>query len=209
MRALPAIAALSLLLGSCAPLAPAPPVSDPVPAPRPEPDVCKGSPPVPRPHAGILRDARCDQDMYAIMASVGDQLGVECNACHVTRADDPSKEDYLPPTPRQAVANWMSTHLMQAVKPADGSKLRCRSCHTDELGRPVLKILGDKRDPVKVNEWMSLVMVRRFVAADGSRLKCKSCHVGTPGTAEFRGKVIGESGQLPAHAVGGKGTPAF
>jgi hypothetical protein len=112
-------------------------------------------------------------------------------------------------TPKKEVANWMSEHLMQAVKPADGSPMRCKSCHTDENGKPVAKILGSPRDPVKANEWMSLVMVRKFVAADGSKLRCKSCHVGTPGTDAFHAQVILESDQLPKHQAGGKGTASF
>jgi cytochrome c len=112
-------------------------------------------------------------------------------------------------TKKKEIANWMSMHLMQAIKPADGSPMKCSSCHTDSAGRPVAKILGDPRDPVKANEWMNLVMVRKFVAADGSKLKCKSCHVGAPGTAEFQKTVILRPEQLPPHAVGAKGTQAF
>lgn len=191
---------------SCAP--PAPPAVR-APVEHEHVDICKGSPPVPHPYEGILRVAECDQDMYAIMASVGDQLGVACSACHAPLAADPSKQDFPAPTPRKEIANWMSAHLMTAIKTVDGSPMRCRSCHTDALGQPVLKILGEPRDPVKVNEWMSLVMVRNFVAADGSKLKCKSCHGGSPGTPGFRATVIGKSEQLPAHVAGGKGTRAY
>jgi hypothetical protein len=209
MTVRPLLLAAAAILAACGP-SPAPTA----PAPPPEPghsdyDICTGSPPVPHALSGILRNARCDQDMYITMASVAEQLGVECKHCHAPKASDPTKDDYPVPTPRKAVANWMSTHFMQAVKPADGSPIRCRSCHTDEKGRPVAKILGDPRDPVKANEWMSLVMVKKFVAADGSKLKCRSCHAGMPGTPDFRPKVILETDQLPKHVAGGKGTASF
>jgi len=150
--------------------------------------------------------------MYAIMASVGEQLGVACKHCHVpipVKPGEPEKEDYLAPHPKKDVANWMSVHLMAAIKPADGSPLRCRACHTDEHGRPVAKILGEKRDAAKANEWMSVVLVRKFVAADGSKLRCRSCHAGTPGTPGFEPKVIGRSDRLPKHEPGGQSTPSF
>lgn len=166
-------------------------------------DPCKDSPPVPRPYDGILRVAACDQQRFLTMASVADQLGVTCAYCHVPSPTDPKKEDYPVMTPKKEIANWMSQHLMQAVKPADGSPMRCKSCHTDENGKPVTKILGDPRDPVKANEWMAMVMVNKFVAADGSRLKCRSCHVGTLGTPQWQAKVILRSEQIPKHDGGG------
>jgi hypothetical protein len=201
-------ASLALLLTACA--APAPLAAPQAPRPRvAEVDICVGSPPVPHALHGVLRAARCDQDAYAIMASVGEQLGVTCKHCHVPIPNERDKEDYVAPHPRKDVANWMSGHLMAAVKPADGSPLRCRSCHTDEQGRPVAKILGDKRDPARANEWMSVVLTRKFVAADGSKLRCRSCHAGTPGTAAFDPKVIGKGERLPKHEAGGQGTPSF
>lgn len=203
----------ALLAGGCGPApAPIPPQAKPA-APAasaaPEVDVCTGSKPVPHPFVGVLRNARCDQEMFITMASVADQLGVECTHCHAPKAGEKNKEDYPVMTPKKEIANWMSRHLMQAVKPADGSPMRCKSCHTDENGKPVAKILGNPRDPVKANEWMSLVMVNKFVAADGSKLKCKSCHGGTPGTPAFQRKVILQSDSLPAHKVGEVGTASF
>jgi hypothetical protein len=188
------------------------PAATPAAAPAgkpPDVDICKGSPPVPHPYTAILRNARCEQDMYITMASCADQLRVACNHCHAVKPADPSEEDYPAPTPKKEVAAWMSVHFMQAVKPADGSPMRCKSCHTDEHGKGVAKILGDPRDPVKTREWMSLVLVKKFVAADGSKLKCRSCHAGTPGTPEFRPKVILQTELLPAHEAGGKGTQSF
>jgi hypothetical protein len=149
------------------------------------------------------------------MSQVMDQMGVECSYCHAPKVPATTGPNGLPvldypaPTPKKDVANWMSMHLMSAIKPADGSPLKCSSCHTDDQGRPVAKILGSPRDPVKANEWMSLVMVRKFVARDGSKLRCKSCHVGTPGTAEFQPKVILHGEQIPPHPVAARGTPAF
>ncbi len=199
-------AALAAFTGCGATVAPkpAPPIaSAPAPSAAPAFDACKDSGPVPRVYDGILRGARCDQQRFLTMASVADQLGVVCVYCHVPLAGDPKKEDYPVTTPRKEVANWMSQHLMQAVKPADGSPMRCKICHTDENGKPVAKILGNPRDPAKAAEWMAMVMVNRFVAADGSRLRCRSCHVGTLGTPEWQAKVILRSEQIPKHTVGG------
>jgi hypothetical protein len=178
-------------------------------APPGEDVVCKGSPPVPHPVTGVLRNARCEQDMYISMAGVADQLGVKCNYCHVTLASDPTKEDYPPMTPKKEIANWMSLHLMQSIKPADGSPMKCQSCHTDDAGKPVAKILGNPRTRAAANEWMSEVMVNKFVALDGSKLKCKSCHVGSPSSPEWKPKVILVSDQLPKHKVGVKGTASL
>jgi hypothetical protein len=202
---------LLVLIAACGPAAPASPpaVPAPVAAATTASDVCAGSPPVPRSFTGLLRGARCDQEMYWSMSRVADQLGVNCTHCHAHETEDVKSCVFPPKTPQKDVANWMSAHLMQAVKPADGSPLTCASCHTDAEGRPVAKILGAPRDPVKANEWMSLVMVRKFVAADGSKLRCSSCHAGTPGTAEFVRKVILQNELLPKHEEGGKGTPAF
>jgi cytochrome c len=111
-------------------------------------------------------------------------------------------------TPRKENGNWMSVHLMQAVKRKDGAPMKCSACHTDEQGRPVAKILGSPRDRDKANEWMTLTLVTKFFAADGSKLRCKSCHVGTPGTPEYRPVVILQTAQLPKHEAGGD-TPAF
>jgi hypothetical protein len=143
------------------------------------------------------------------MSQVADMLGVDCTHCHAAKAPGQKERDFPVMTPQKEIANWMSMHLMAAIKPADGSPLHCSSCHTDDHGKPVAKILGSPRDPVRANEWMSLTMVRKFVAADGSRLKCKSCHVGTPGTPSFQPKVILQSDQTPKHEVAARGTPGY
>jgi hypothetical protein len=177
------------------------PTSAPVLSPTtPKPfDPCDDSPPVPREFTGILRVARCRQDMFLTMASVAGQLGVECRHCHVPHPTDPKKEDYPVMTPKKDIANWMSQHLMQAVKPADGSPLKCKSCHTDANGKPVAKILGNPRDVIKAQEWMSMVMVNKFVSKSGEKLKCKSCHVGNFTTPQFQAKVLLRSEQIPPH----------
>jgi hypothetical protein len=162
-------------------------------------DPCEGSPPKPREYTGILRVAKCEQDMFLTMASVAGQLGVECKHCHLPHPTDPKKEDYPPMTPKKEIANWMSLHLMHAVKPADGSQLKCKSCHTDAAGKPVAKILGNPRDVIKAQEWMSMVMVNKFVSKSGEKLKCKSCHVGNFTTPQFQAKVLLRSEQIPKH----------
>lgn len=202
------LTALSVACGPApAPAAPSPAAPASASAlPSAEPfDECAASKPVPHPFAGILRVARCEQHMYLTMASVAGQLGVQCAYCHAPPKPGQQDEDYPVMTPKKEIANWMSQHLMQAVKPIDGSPLKCKSCHTDERGNPVAKILGDPRDPVKAAEWMSLVMVAKFVSADGERLKCKSCHGGNVKSPTWQGKVILRSDLLPRHAVGGSG----
>jgi Cytochrome c7 and related cytochrome c len=203
------LCAVGLLAAACG-ARPPPPAPAPPPPAGVEHDICEGSPPLPHaPLAGVLRNARCDQDMYYSMSQVADMLGVDCNDCHAPLVEGQAKLDFPKMTHKKEIANWMSTELMQAIKPADGSPMKCSSCHTDEHGKPVAKILGSPRDRVKANEWMSLVMVKKFVAADGSRLKCKSCHAGTPGTPEFRPTVILQSDQLPKHGPPVVGAPAF
>ena len=100
---------------------------------------CSASKPVPHPYKGILRVARCEQDMYLTMAGVADQLGVDCRFCHAPLVENghevPKKEDYPVMTDRKLAANWMSTELMQSIKTADGSKMSCKSCHTDDDGQ--------------------------------------------------------------------------
>jgi hypothetical protein len=208
LRAAPAIAVVLALAAGCRKQGGPTPGSPGAP-PAGEDVVCKGSPPVPHPLSGLLRNARCEQDMYISMASVTDQLGVKCDYCHAPKADDPSKQDYPVMTPKKEIANWMSLHLMQAIKPADGSPMKCKSCHTDDSGKPVVKILGNPRSKATANEWMSEVMVQKFVAADGSKLKCKSCHVGSPSSPEFKAKVILMNDQIPKHKAGEKGTPSL
>jgi hypothetical protein len=207
-----AAACVASILGACG-KPPAPPATPEPASTGVERDLCEGSPPLPHaPLEGLLRNARCDQDLYYSMSNVADMLGVQCSYCHTARADKPvaSQDRNFPAkTHEKDIANWMSAHLMQSVKPADGSRMQCSSCHTDEQGKPVVKILGEPRDRAKANEWMSLVMVKKFVAADGSRLRCKSCHVGTPGAPGFRAAVIERSEQLPQHGAASKGTPAF
>ncbi|MEO7328077.1 MAG: hypothetical protein ABI193_05840 [Minicystis sp.] len=202
------LAALSVGCGPSPtePVTPTPGTSAPVAPTTAEAfDECVGSKPVPHPFLGILRVARCEQHMYLTMASVAGQLGVKCADCHAPPRPGEKDEDYPVMTPKKEIANWMSMHLMQAIKPIDGSPFKCKSCHTDDNGHPVAKILGDPRDPVKAAEWMSLVMVAKFVTADGERLKCKSCHVGNVKSPTWQGKVIGHSDQIPKHAVGGAG----
>jgi hypothetical protein len=207
---LPASVSLAAVAAACgSPPHPAPPTSGSA-APVQDADVCVGSPPLPHaPLQGVLRNARCDQDMYQSMAQVETMLGVECDYCHVAKVEGQKERDFPVMTHNKEIANWMSVHLMQSIKSVDGSPIKCSSCHTDDRGQPVAKILGQPRDRVKANEWMSLVMVKKFVAADGSKLRCKSCHAGTPGTPEYRPAVILQTDQLPRHAPGVKGSLAF
>jgi hypothetical protein len=199
---------LAVAAGCGAPAAP-PVAAGPVAAPRGAAvsnfDPCTESKPTPHPYKGILRVARCEQDMYLTMAGVAEQLGVECVFCHVPLVVNgqpvPKKEDYPVMTDRKLVANWMSTELMQSIKPADGSKMTCKSCHTGDDGKPVVKILGQPRDVKKAMEWMNIVMVNRFVTLDGQKLKCKTCHQASVGSPGFEKKII-LTNHLPPHPSG-------
>lgn len=137
--------------------------------------------------------------MFLRMASVATQLGVDCDHCHVPHPTQPKKFDYPVMTTNKEIANWMSMHLMPALKRIDGAPMRCASCHTDAEGKPVAKILGDPRDPVRAREWMSTVLVNRFVTAAGEKLKCSSCHGGNYGTPQWKAQVILQTEQIPAH----------
>src|SRR5690242_6591347 len=90
LAAIPGALAIAATAAGCGP-APSATPQQPTAAPRPkgpEIDICEGSKPAPRVYAGILRNVRCDQDMFITMASVAGQLGVECTHCHVQKADD-------------------------------------------------------------------------------------------------------------------------
>jgi hypothetical protein len=137
--------------------------------------------------------------MYLKMGDVVTYLGVDCGYCHVPHATEPKKFLFPVMTPRKETANWMSMHLMPALRHADGTPITCRSCHTDEKGKPVTKILGNPRDPVKAQEWMSMVMVNKFVSAKGEKLKCKSCHGANYGSPGWKSKVILQTEQIPPH----------
>ncbi len=200
----------ALAFGGCrapvevpAPPAPAGPAAPPV-------DVCVGSKPLEKQYLGVLRRARCDQDRFATMADTATMLGVECRHCHAPLMENgrevPKKEDYPVMTDKKRVANWMSQHLMESIKPADGSQLKCSHCHTDEHGKPAAKFLGEPRDLKKTMEFMNIVMVNRFVGLNGEKLKCKSCHMDNYGTPGFQAKVI-LTDHIPAHKAPGVLTP--
>jgi hypothetical protein len=163
-------------------------------------DPCQDSPPLPHPFTGLLRTARCDQDMYLKMAfEVADPLGVQCTYCHAPLATDPKKQDFPVITPKKEIANWMGMHMAESLRHTDGSKVKCKSCHVDADGKPVAKILGNPRDLHKAQEWMSMVLVNKFVTAKGEKLKCKSCHGGNYSTPQWKPKVILQTAQLPPH----------
>jgi hypothetical protein len=196
------VAAVALGCHAPAPAAPADAVARPRAAPASTFDPCKESKPVPHPYHGLLRAARCEQDMFLTMAGIADQLGVDCDFCHVPLIQNgkpvPKKEDYPIMTDRKLAANWMSGELMASIKTADGSAMTCRSCHIDDQGRPIGKIFGQPRDVNKAMEWMNVVMVNRFTTLDGQKLKCKYCHQDNVGKPGFDKKVI-LTDHLPPH----------
>lgn len=193
------LVAAALAASGCGAPAQPPKPTPPASTDAAETKLCEGAPPPAKAYHGILRVAKCEDELFVTMAGVARALGVPCGYCHQANAADPTRELYPEPTPKKEIANWMSMHLMQSIKPADGSKLGCSSCHTDENGKPVAKILGEPRDLKKAMEWMNLVMVNKFVTQSGDKLKCKSCHVGNYGTPAWQPKVILHSEQIPPH----------
>lgn len=186
-----AVVAIAIAAGCGA--APAPSAA-PTPAPRRAPsdfDACGGQPPPEKAYLGVLREARCDQDVFLTMAGVAEALGVACGHCHVAKPGGTAKDFEFPTMTRnKQVANWMKHQLVDRLRRADGSPVTCASCHQDAEGRAVAKILGEPRDRKKAMEWMSLVLVNDFTRADGSKLRCKDCHEAPPGMPGFRADLI-------------------
>lgn len=194
---------------SAAPVSPAPPASigaEPPPAlPSSVLDdgkVCDkpGAKPPPREYKGILRGVRCEEQIYLTMANVARQLGVKCAYCHAKLANSEDL-DHAAPTPKKEIANWMSQHLVQAVRRKDGGVVTCRTCHVNDAGSPLAKILGEPRDQTKAHEWMTLTMIGKFTGARGEPLKCRACHGGNYTTPAWRSRVILESDRIPPHSA--------
>jgi hypothetical protein len=162
-------------------------------------DPCAGSPPVPRKFFGLLKDAKCEQDMYLTMAKIAGDLGVDCNYCHVQDPSDSKKFDFPKMTDRKQVALFMGHDFMDGLRRKDGAEMRCKSCHVDKNGKPAAKFLGTPRDLAWTTEWMNLVMSNRFVHTDGTKVKCRDCHAATVGQDDFDPKVIahGDRVKLP------------
>jgi hypothetical protein len=152
-------------------------------------DPCAASPPVWRKYDGILKRAKCDQDMFLTMAGVADALDVKCEACHVP---NPSGKgfDYPKMTEMKKKALWMDHYFIENLRQRDGQPMRCKSCHVDKSGKPSLHFLGTPRDVPYAIEWMSTVMTSKFTQKDGTDLKCKNCHGGGWGSKEFSKKLI-------------------
>lgn len=189
-------AALSLGIGC----GPAPATKPPAPSASakagPAFDPCKDSPPAVGTYHEILRDLKCDQELYLRMSAVTADLGVDCSYCHVPIEGKKKDYDFPQMTERKQIALFMNHQFIDGLLQKDGEKMRCRSCHLDKNGKPSAKFLGEPRDPQYVLEWMNLVMVNKFTKLDGSKLKCKDCHVGNVGTADFKPKVILHAEQM-------------
>lgn len=154
-------------------------------------DPCEGAGPPEKVYEGVLREARCEQDLYLTMAATADALGTTCKHCHVQKAGgDPKDFDFPVMTDAKKIGNWMKHRFVDGLRQKDGSPVTCASCHVDRHGKPAAKFLGEPRDTKYAMEWMSLVMVNQFTLADGGKLKCKHCHGAAPGQPEFQKKVI-------------------
>ena len=164
-------------------------------------DPCKESGPVPRKYYGLLKDAKCEQDMFLTMAKVAGDLGVECGYCHVQDPKDAKRFDFPQMSDKKQIALFMGHEFMSGLKRADGAEMRCKSCHVDKSGKPAAKFLGTPRDVVWTTEWMNLVMTNRFVHSDGTKVKCKDCHAGNLGTDKYQKSVILHSEQMTLPGV--------
>jgi hypothetical protein len=167
------------------PGAPARAASAPSPKRAPLPDDCEQQPgkpppdPLERTYTGVAAKARCQREVYTIMAGVAGSLGVECNYCHLA-------PDYRAMTHRKEIANWMAADLIPSLQKKDGGAAPwCDSCH-----KGVAKILGDPRRDSFAIEWMTTHLVEDFQTRNGSPLHCKSCHQCNLGTPEFQRKII-------------------
>jgi len=201
--ALVAISSTFAALAAACSAAPATEVATPIPeattpasngTPETHFDPCKSSPPVWREYHGLLKHAKCDQDMFLTMAGVADQLGQECGGCHVPK-ETGKGFNYPKMTDMKRKALWMDHYFVEGLLQRDGQPVKCKSCHLDRNGKPAVHFLGAPRDTKYAVEWMSTVITGRFVQKDGSPLMCKNCHGGGWGTAEFQKKLI--LGELP------------
>lgn len=154
---------------------------------------------MPRKYYGLLKDAKCEQDMYLTMAKIAGDLGVECGYCHTSLPDNPNGFDFPLMTDRKQVALFMGHEFMNGLKQKNGEEMRCKSCHLDKAGKPAAKFLGSPRDLAFTTEFMNITLTNKFVHTDGTKVKCKDCHVGNVGTPEFQKTVIlkGEQIHLP------------
>ena len=152
-----------------------------------------------RKYYGLLKDAKCEQDMFLTMAKIAGDLGVDCGYCHQAIAGSPKDFDFPAMTDRKQVALFMGHEFMDGMKQKNGEEMRCKSCHVDKTGKPAAKFLGNPRDLAFTMEFMNLTMSNRFVHTDGSKVKCIDCHVGNVGTPTFQKTVImkGEQIHLP------------
>jgi hypothetical protein len=186
---------LIVLSGCGAPPEPrAVPRPTPIVAPEPPPrDPCEpldGKPPAPltATYRGVLKSARCQPEVFAIMQNVAKALGTGCEHCHAGK-------DFAAPTPNKRIANWMASELVPRLAKRSGGAIACADCHADD-GKGKAKILGAPRSRERAVEWMTASLVERFDAAAGGPLYCKTCHVGQLGTPAFQGHVI-LTDQLP------------
>ncbi|MEO7112792.1 MAG: hypothetical protein ABI183_20275 [Polyangiaceae bacterium] len=164
-------------------------------------DPCKDSGPVPRKYFGLLKNAKCEQEMYLTMAKIAGDLGVECGYCHVQNKQDAKQFDFPAMTTQKQQALFMGHDFMDGLKRKDGEEMRCKSCHVDKNGNPSAKFLGMPRDIGWTTEWMNLVMTNRFVHTDGTKVKCKDCHAGNVGSDKFQKTVIMQGDQVTLPGV--------
>jgi hypothetical protein len=159
-------------------------------APRVDP--CAGdAPSAPLGFQGLLRDARCEDEVIEIMTETARALGVSCDYCH-------ERGDFQRATPKKEIANWMATKLSPSLRRRGGGAVSCADCHASE-GRGVAKILGEPRRQGRSVEWMTTVLSERFETSQGTPLYCRTCHLENLGQPGFAKTVI-LTDHLPARA---------
>jgi hypothetical protein len=143
-----------------------------------------GKPPAPvnAVYTGLLKNARCQPEVLAIMSGVAKALGTGCDHCH-------DEMDYAAPSENKRIANWMATEFVPRLAKRTGGSIACADCHADD-GQGKAKILGAPRSRTRAVEWMTASLVERFETAAGSPLYCKTCHVGQLGSPAFQARVI-------------------
>lgn len=139
--------------------------------------------PLAKSYTGLLRDARCREEVSSIMSGVSAALGVRCRYCHL-------ESDYAAATQRKQIANWMARELAAGLITKHGRHpVTCAHCHRAS-GRGEARLLGSPRSESLAIEWMTLHMTNDFVRVDGKALRCKTCHVGNLGSSDFRQQLL-------------------
>ncbi len=131
------------------------------------------TPPAPK-NLQVLPKDMTFQQVLQKMRSMSQELGVECNFCHVR----PFEQD----TPRKAVARLMLRDYEMGMKHKDGSALDCAACHKNQPNllrtRPFEMAVGRKTEEIQVLKGIPraklMETMMEFTKALG--VECIYCH---------------------------------